>query len=681
MAIAAALPGPGTGDESLALIRARREAGERLLLPSAAADQIRPARRVAWPIAAAALLIIAVGVFSSTPELSAVAVDSELTLSPTSPRAGDRIGVTYSPLPSLFSSEDRLLLRAAVRTRHSESYGRAVEKIVLDTLHRDASGVFRGAFSLPDSAVFALLAVEDTAASVVDDRTDRPWEVMIYGADGNPTFEALEQRENAYLGVSWEEAYATARRKAELYPGQFRSWSALEFFERQVLGKAGADSAANARITRVDALVATYRASPSVPPDELGAIAFRAYAQKDTAALDYWVERLLREAPNHPQTIQQAVIRALGKYPRSATRWDERLLGDVEEIWQRHGPVARSGNVIFQVALGVARQENDVPTYRRWVHRLMAADPSTVRYYASAFLRYPELREEGLTILREHLGRVHLDVRGLGTTRAGHERAVAAEKRRLLATLGRGLLDSGNERGGLDTLALAVSGGWDLALFRDVAAARVKAGDTLGAIELEARIAADPRTTVARRDSAATVATRILGASAWRDAVADAAVSMAKTLMASAVVRAFIGEPQLTSGGGQTVRLRELVAGKPALVVFWSRFCGPALEALPRIDSVATVLRGQGVPAFLILDEPPSPELTAFLRERKVATPVYHDIRGEAKSALRNFGTPAYYVLDAAGRIRFTWARTEDELLVQVAAVSETGLSGTGGAK
>lgn len=667
---AATLPGPTSVTTDIDRIRARLEAGDRVILPPPVADVPRASHRVTASIAAAAALVVAVALFSSAPRLRAVAVESDLTFTPAAPRTGDTIRVTYRPIPSLFQREDRLVLRASVRTRHSKPYYRGVEEVVLDTLLRDGSEVFRGAFRLPDSVVFAFLVVEDTAAAVVDDRTNRPWEAMVHGVDGTPTFEALEQRQNAYMGLSWEEAYATARRKAELYPGRFGSWTELEFFERQVLDKDAADSAALERLPRINALVAAYRAAPSVAPDELADLTWRAYAQKDTAEWDYWWERLRREAPNHPQTVQQATIRAFGKYPRNADKWDERLLGDLEKIWRQHGPVTGSGHVIFQAALGASAQANDFQAYRRWSHRMMAADPTGVRYRASAFLRYPELREEGLAMLRQYLVRVHADSRPAGRTREAHARAIAAERRQVFAAIGRGLLESGNQRGALDTLALAVSDGWDLALFQQVAAARMETGDTVGALFLHAKIAADPRTSTARRDSMAALGRRILGANAWADSVSGAGLFMSKTLLRSSETRLVTGEPQVLNAAGHKTSLRDLIANKPALVVFWSRFCGPALDALPRIDSVATVLRAQGVPAFLILDEPPSAELTAFLKEQKVATPVYHDTRREASNAFRSFGTPAYYVLDPKGRIRFTWARTEDDLLVQVAAVA-----------
>lgn len=673
MVIAAALPAPGSSDDGMATVRSRREAGERVLLPSASADQVRRSRPVAWPIAAAAVLIIALAVFSSAPELRAVAVESELTISPAAPRAGDSVNVTYRPISSLFSREDRLILRARVRTALAQEYDRGTPVIEAGVLIRDGKGTFRGVFALPDSVVFATLAVEDTAASIVDDRTGRPWEVLVHDADRRPTFEALVQRQNDYMGRSWEEAYATARRKAELYPNQIRSWDYLEFFERQVLGEAAADSAANARRPMMHALLAAYREVPSVPADELATIVFRAWAQKDTAEWDYWWERARREAPHHPQTAQQATLRARMKYPRNSAHG--RLLVDFEEIWERHGPVVNDpGNAVFQMALYAAKEAKDVSAYRRWAHRSMAGDPSIVSYYASIFLQYPELRDEGLAILRRQLRGSQFASyypRPLGSTREAYRRVFDRDRRRLLGTIGRALLDAGNQRGGLDTLALAVSDGWDLALLQDVAAARMTAGDTVGALAIEAKVTADPRTSAVRRDSVARLGAHVLGARAWADSVANAGLFMSKAIMASSVVRLVTGDPRLTDGAGQPIGLSDLIAGRPALVVYWSRFCGPALEALPRIDSVATVLRSQGTVVFLVVDEPPSAELTAFLREHKVSAPVYHDTRHEVASAFRNFGTPAYYVLDRAGRIRFTRASTEDELLVQVAAVRD----------
>jgi hypothetical protein len=117
---------------------------------------------------------------------------------------------------------------------------------------------------------------------------------------------------------------------------------------------------------------------------------------------------------------------------------------------------------------------------------------------------------------------------------------------------------------------------------------------------------------------------------------------------------------------GQSRALRVLAAGRPSVVIFWSRLCGPALEALPAITHMAEGLRAAGGNILLVVtDEPPSTGLTRVLRDGGWSMPVYHDTRGEMAAAFANFGTPAYYVLDGLGRIRFDNADEAAELLSQ----------------
>jgi hypothetical protein len=49
--------------------------------------------------------------------------------------------------------------------------------------------------------------------------------------------------------------------------------------------------------------------------------------------------------------------------------------------------------------------------------------------------------------------------------------------------------------------------------------------------------------------------------------------------------------------------------------------------------------------------------------------PVLYDSKREVGAALRNFGTPAYYVLDEQGRIRFNQVSEVNDVLLQVAAI------------
>ena len=60
-----------------------------------------------------------------------------------------------------------------------------------------------------------------------------------------------------------------------------------------------------------------------------------------------------------------------------------------------------------------------------------------------------------------------------------------------------------------------------------------------------------------------------------------------------------------------------------------------------------------GVPTLAITDEPLSPELLGFLDEKTLDIPVYYDFLHEASHAFNQWGTPAYFILDETGRIRF----------------------------
>jgi thiol-disulfide isomerase/thioredoxin len=125
------------------------------------------------------------------------------------------------------------------------------------------------------------------------------------------------------------------------------------------------------------------------------------------------------------------------------------------------------------------------------------------------------------------------------------------------------------------------------------------------------------------------------------------------------------------SNDGRSVAFRDLTANRAAVVIFWSRHCGWALEALPAITSVAERLDRAGKRVvFVVDDETPSNDLKAFMRSKKWTLPIYYDSRGELKQAFANFGTPAYYVLDNSGRIRFDWADGEAELIAQLDAIT-----------
>jgi hypothetical protein len=105
-------------------------------------------------------------------------------------------------------------------------------------------------------------------------------------------------------------------------------------------------------------------------------------------------------------------------------------------------------------------------------------------------------------------------------------------------------------------------------------------------------------------------------------------------------------------------------------VVFWSPLCGPAVEALPEIESLRRRLEQQGVPLVIIAEESTvTPELTSVLTTHRVQAPVYLDADGAAASRFNNWGTPTLYLLDASGRVMFPGTSDVQELLLYSAAL------------
>jgi hypothetical protein len=658
-----ALP-PGVFERSLV----SRANGVRFIAPAGSDGIPRKSGRIRIATIAAGLIVIAaLALLSTRGDIVAGESESQLVVSPIAPHSGQRIEIEYRPAVLSFVHAKRLILRGRLRTARGAMYSRGAILETLASLLPGEDGVFRGAFLLPDSVVYVALIVEDSLAGTVDSRDGRLWTILVHDPNGTPTLEALSQRQNDFMGRSWEEAYASAKLNVALHPHSVVAWTDLEFFEKQLLGDYAADSLATSRRATIEGLIRRYRSVTHVPQNELSAIVWRSYVQHDTSALDYWYNRLRSEAPHHPQVAQIATVRLADRYWKTAPRT---LLDSLESLWAEVAPVYGSGEVIITTGQQVARQLGDGKAYLRWVDRSSGQD--SLFRTGTSLARFAPTREEGMQRIRAGLLQSATELqsdRPLTSNETEYRRELADRRRELLAALGDALIAAQEPREGLDTLSIAIKDGWDLKLLVRVASQRFAFGDTVGALAIEARIVADPRTSPQHVDSISRLAAKRLGQGRWSAAYANAQGEMVREVMNRALLRTMVGDPSVVNAAGEVRQLKVLTAGRPSVVVYWSRHCGPALEALRAIDSVGRVLRGQGIGAYLVVDESLSPEALKFFDDHRVGMPVLYDSKREVSASLRNFGTPAFYVLDEQGRIRFDEVNEVNDVLLQVAAI------------
>jgi Redoxin len=618
---------------------------------------------------AAALALVFSGMFVSRDhELQAGATAGVMELSTSTPRPGERVRITYRPGVSL-SRFSELRVRARVRTQWAESSAAGVPIVTLATLTKQRDGSFTANCDLPDSIVYAALAVEDTAATEIDDRDSRTWELLRATDSGRVTFDALQQRMNDLMGRNWDEVFATVQRMVDEYPDSIRSWSNLRA-ANSWRGMA-ADSNRAPHLASLAKFEHRTRAERVPSGDQLGWMYWYARGV-DTNAAVYWRERLQREAPLASFAVMNRMsdaLRSLWVSKDSAT-----ALRTLEALWA-DAPRDRRES-IANYACEIALAGEDTAAMRRWSDRLMSmptATPGLARLVAMRFVSIPALRAEGMQRLRQQLAALEaqpVSERALDETRAAQRARIGRSTRTTYSALGRSLLMNGQTRAALDTLALASAEGWEPEIFRAVRSASLAANDTGTALLMTARLVVDPRTTARALDSLQQFGQRIRGATVWLAMLTAQRAEFVKRTLASARARIMVDDVRLGAIDGNAAELRAITRGKVTVVAFLSRFCGYAIEAIPALNVTADRLAQRGVQTVVVVDERTrSAGLDSFLASHKVASPVYLDTAKDASTAFNQWGTPNYFVVDGAGRIMFGATSSLDDALVRADAV------------
>ena len=609
--------------------------------------------RIPTTIAAGIAAWTVMSLVSGTPVIEAGMISGTLTMSTTLPKAGEAVTVRYNA-GALLGRPAVLRLRARIRTVQGESYNVGVPVVEIATLQRTTGNEYTGRFTLPDSVVFAALAVEDTAAAGVDDFGGRAWEVMRAAPNGEPLLSALDQRSNDLMGRGWEEGLATTRRMIQLYPDSLTAWTWLRAFESWMSLETDSTRAAHRRASAM--FDARHRALRDIAPAVIGRT-FWYTRITDSTASAYWRERLLREAPTQSFASQERMNQIFSK--QFSVRLDTiTALAALEALWPDVS--ADRAQQIASAALTLLPSLSaDAADLLRWSDRLLAADssPNTSIRLAVRLLKSPTWRNEGKRRLRAEiarLARARTQLRLLGESHAEQEVRLAGSQRLALAQLGRALADDGAHRAALDTLALASAAGWDVNVFNTVRETSLRVGDSTTARIMSARIAVDPGTGTARRDSMHAFGAAQMGATAFAQLVRNAQRDLSTRVMVGAKRRVL---PDITLRGidGTGASLRSLLAPHVTVVVFWSIDCGPAVDALAEIQAAANILATRGIRTITIAEQAqPTPALRDLLRTRAFTLPVYLDAGGTAGKAFNNWGTPSMYLLDAKGNVMFS---------------------------
>lgn len=612
-------------------------------------------------IAAAIMLaLLGASVLAGSPGLAAQA--GVLVFDPDQPLAGERVEVAYHPAAKL-SGETALHLRARIRSSAEASYNTGMGSIEVARLEVGTDGVARGAFHVPRDVVYAAFAIENLGASRTDSREGRFWELLVHDAEGRPLLEALEQRFNDHMGRDMSEVLATARAMTRFYPDAPLSWSALRAAEGWV-GSTDDEGARNARhLARVVALDRTLREAPGPSAADVGNLFFSARVLGAEEIASYWRRRLLAEH----STSFFAVQERLSELYRDHGEDPGGFVAALEPVWESAAD-QRARRPVVTLGFQFARQAGDPEAILRWVDRYIATEPAHAAWALATVAGIDATRKEGIQRLRTAIEKVSNATdreRALGQTAAEHEATVAQKVAELRAALGDALLSTGRAPEAIIELEQATATGWNADWLRSLAEARLAVGDNSGAISALAAAAADPVTDESTADSLRAAAN--VSAETWAAEVERAARAMLGRTLGEARDED-VGAPSARLPDGREVELTELLGPEATVVVFWSRYCGASLAAMPQIAAIASRLAEAGAPLLAVTNDPPR-DAEEYLAEGGFELDVLFDDQGSFGQALNNWGTPQYYVLDGKGRLRFV--SSLDAVLRHVMALRE----------
>lgn len=648
----------------LAKILESRRLGTLVALPAPLATELpRKSKKIAAStisFAAIALLFVTVMIWKPR-GIDASESESALKFSSKHPRPGDVIHVQYSPsVRSSFREQQELNLRGRLRSRNNQPYSNitGVPVFTVATLAKSRNGTFDGEFVWPDSVVFGTFAVEDGDAKTIDSHDAVPWELIVIGKDGKPTFDALLQRYNDMFGRSWEEAYNTARQLVKAYPKRATSWASFDFVESQLNRNVSVDSTAR----RVRQVIVNAKTESQLDPADIELIHYRTWTKTfagasaaDSAEATYWWKRLLSENPSSPEVAQRIAYVLAGAHA-SDPRF---ILDSLERTYPRFAARARPvGTLYYNTAISAAKKLGNDSAFHVWLARMYRGARDSSQTVAIALASDPTTRKIGINALQKELARKDTDIRrprGLTETASMYQRLGTERRAQLFMILGQAQIAERASSDAVQSFEQGSALGWNAELLSELAKTYAGQKNYQAAAKAYAGVVVDPRLDNKVRDSLTAYARTLVGDESWTDAVNAARESMTASVMRAATSVIIEGAPMIRDSSGIVKELRDVARGKISVVMFWSPECGAALQASAMIEKVASALEKDSIPLFIVVEGSSSANAWTVARANGLKQPLYFDMDGSLQHAFSNFGTPQYYVVGADGRIKFRY--------------------------
>jgi peroxiredoxin len=619
--------------------------GETVLLPAHDAVPMRRQSRGRLALAAAAIVMLLTIPMLFIPRRHLEAESSVLQIGPERPRRGAELTLRYRATKELENEK-----AVAVRARYVMRENRTEEGVVdLGELRRVGNGIFEGKVTLPDTAVYAVLAIERKGGGIVDDH-GQTWEVVVHDATGRPLVDALEAKVFDARMRNTRVMYDAIDSIIVAFPNSSRGYFLKYVHQESEVLRSQQDSLRQVYRVHLNRLTGQVRARPD--PTELATLVFFAGAMEDSTLERDLEDQLIRLYPMHSAAVQRTVFRLAKAHRANKSSYMHAL-----DSLYRTG--ARAPQLDFE-GFNTAVAVKDPEAIKTWIARA-GGNPAGYVGATQALLQTPSLRAEGVERLLKEIGDLRAGKwfaeRPISIDSAEFATMVNRSLAYQLTQYGQVLLEQGDTTNALTALREAESKDWNARRFKLLGDIMIGRGDTAGATNVYAKVLADPQT----RDADAQAIRQKIGRVTTLDAkIANARSEMLRyyraRMRSSWPLRDHVSLSDL-AGNKTSVDLKQ---DSVTLVAFWSRYCPPSYMQLKQLDQIAQAARARGVRVIAITDEEPGSELTNAVNKMELKMPLFSDTNREAAAAFHNRGTPRYIVLDREGRIRFNEYSIED---------------------